>query len=287
MREGLCTLLFVPADDARKVNKALESGADAVVLDLEDAIAPQAKDDARRRARGILDARTKGGPAIIVRINAPDTGWGASDLEVLGGGALDAIMVPKATPRMLGLLPRTCPPVIGLVETAAGVEEAPGVAADLRVVRLMLGSADLAADVGSELRADELDLLYPRSRVVMASAAAGIEGPIDVVHLDVTDDDGLIAASARSRSLGFTAKACIHPRQLGPVNDAFTPSTEDILHALAVVEAYEEAQASGSGVATVGTKFVDLPVLRRAQRTLAISGNSARPLINPLIKENL
>ncbi|WP_284984381.1 CoA ester lyase [Arthrobacter sp. efr-133-TYG-118] len=283
MQEGLCTLLFVPADDARKVNKALESGADAVVLDLEDAIAPQAKDDARRRARGILDARTKGGPAIIVRINAPDTGWGVSDLEVLGGAALDAIMVPKATPRMLCLLPGRCPPVIGLVETAQGVEEAAGVAADPRVVRLMLGSADLAADVGSELRADELDLLYPRSRVAMASAAAGIEGPIDVVHLDITDDDGLVAASGRSRSLGFTAKACIHPRQLGPVKDTFRPGEDDIVRALAVVEAYEQAQINGHGVATVGTKLVDLPVLRRAQRTLTISGISARPLT----KENL
>ncbi|WAH97574.1 HpcH/HpaI aldolase/citrate lyase family protein [Arthrobacter sp. MMS18-M83] len=265
------------------MNKALESGADAVVLDLEDAIAPQAKSDARRCTREILDARTKGGPAIIVRINAPDTAWGVSDLEVLSGAALDAIMVPKATRRMLGLLPRACPPVIGLVETAEGVEEAPGVAADPRVVRLMLGSADLAADVGSELRADELDLLYPRSRVAMASAAAGIEGPIDVVHLDVTDDDGLVAASTRSRSLGFTAKACIHPRQLGAVKDAFTPGEEDIVHALAVVEAYEQAQRNGSGVATVGTKFVDLPVLRRAQRTLTISGIPARPLT----KENL
>jgi citrate lyase subunit beta/citryl-CoA lyase len=283
MREGLRTLLFVPADDTRKVKRALESGADAVILDLEDAIAPQAKDDARRRAREILDARTSGGPALIVRINAPDTGWGASDMEVLSGAVLDAVMVPKATPRILGFLPQMCQPVIGLVETAEGVEEAQGVAGDPRVVRLMLGSADLAADVGSELRADELDLLYPRSRVVMASAAAGIEGPIDVVHLDVTDEDGLITASARSRSLGFTAKACIHPRQLGPVKEAFTPSETDVAYAFAVVAAFERAQATGSGVATVGTKLVDLPVLRRAQRTLTISGDLARPLI----KENL
>jgi citrate lyase subunit beta/citryl-CoA lyase len=283
MREGLCTLLFVPADDTKKVKRALESGAHAVILDLEDAIAPQSKDEARRRAREILDARTSGGPAIIVRINAPDTGWGASDMEVLSGAVLDAIMVPKATPRMLGFLPQTCPPVIGLVETAEGVEEAQGVATDPRVVRLMLGSADLAADVGSELRADELDLLYPRSRVAMASAAAGIEGPIDVVHLDVTDEDGLIAASARSRSLGFTAKACIHPRQLSPVKEAFTPSEADVAYALAVVDAYERAQLTGSGVAMVGPKLVDLPVLRRAQRTLTISGDPARPLI----KENL
>jgi citrate lyase subunit beta / citryl-CoA lyase len=263
------SLLFVPGDGGARLAGAAGRGADALVIDLEDAVAPEAKDAARAAAvehlRGARPAES-----LLVRINAPDTPWFEADVHALRDADIDAVLLPKADAAALADLGDLGHPVVALVETAAGVEDARAVARDARVIRLMLGSADLAHDVGFELTADEGELHYARSRVAFASAAAGIAGGIDVVHLDVRDDDGLGRSAVRARALGFSGKACIHPAQLATVNRAFSPTADEIALADRVVAAFDEAVAAGAGAAIlVDGRLVDRPVVERARRTLA------------------
>jgi citrate lyase beta subunit len=133
----------------------------------------------------------------------------------------------------------------------------------------MLGSADLAAELGIPLRDDERALVYPRSRLAMCSAAAGIEGPVDVVSLAVRDLRLLRESAVRAKGLGFTGKACIHPAQVSPVNEIFTPAEAEVSWARGVLDAFDAAEASGAGVTVFGGQMVDAPVVTRAHRILA------------------
>ena len=260
------SLLFVPGSEERRFSRAAESDADAVIFDLEDAVPADRKGEAREKVAYALEA---GSPkAAMVRINGPATEWGGADLEMVAAAEVDALIVPKADPASLARLPLHGPPVIALVETAAGLLAAPELAADRRVVALMLGAADLGAELGLEPRADGLEIAHARSVLVVASAAAGICPPIDVVHLDTRDEDSLRAEGELARSLGFGAKPCIHPAQAPVVNDVFGVSAAQAAAAREVVDAYEEAHASGSAVATLRGQMIDLPVVTRARRSL-------------------
>src|SRR2546421_6390546 len=205
----LRSLLFAPGSDERKLRSALTSGADAVVADLEDAVVPARKDAARE-----LVARVR---PPLVRVNGADTSWFAGDLALVRSLELDAIVLPKATPEAVAALGSSGPPVVAIVETAAGVRTTYEIASAPRVAALILGAVDLGAEVGLEPRRDGLELLYARSKIVFDSVAAGIRAPFDVVHLDVRDDDGLEAEGRLARSLGFGGKVCIHPAQPGGV----------------------------------------------------------------------
>jgi citrate lyase subunit beta/citryl-CoA lyase len=265
MRWGIRSLLFVPGDDERKLARAADTEADALILDLEDAVSPEHKEQARefvaqQVGAGLLESE------IIVRINGAGTPWFEDDLAALTGAPV-AIMLPKATASMMVRVPEAFD-LVGLIETASGVEEAVSVAAGAQTRRLMLGSADLAAELGIALTADESELHYPRARIAMGSAAAGIEPPIDVVHLDVRDPVGLRDSALRAKRLGFTGKACIHPRQVAVVNDAFTPTAAEVDRATEVVEAFDRAQSQGSGVTVLDGRLIDLPVVLRARRIL-------------------
>jgi len=174
-------------------------------------------------------------------------------------------VLPKATPDAAAALGPEGPPVIAIVETAQGLRQAYETASAPRVAALVLGAVDLGAELGLEPRADGLEILHARSRLVVDSAAAGLRPPFDVVHLDVRDDAGLEAAGAFARSLGFRGKACIHPQQVPIVNRAFAPGEREVAWAQRVVEAFEQ---SGEGVLAVNGEMVDLPVVERARRIL-------------------
>lgn len=250
------SLLFVPGDRPERFGKALASGADAVVLDLEDAVAVQKKELARDAVEGFLAA----GGSAVVRINAGDTQWFAEDL-VMAGRQRCAVMVPKATPAQLESVAAALSPgipLIALVETATGVLESRDVCAVAGVVRAAFGSIDLSAELGVDPE-DPDALRYARSALVMGSTAAGIAAPLDGVTTVVDGEETLASDARRAARLGFGGKLCIHPRQVAAVNDLFSPTADDVAWARSVVDA-----AAGEGAWVVDGRMVDKPVVQRA-----------------------
>ena len=268
------SLLFAPGSDERKLAKALASEADAVVCDLEDAVATAEKRSARRLVARILST-VETRSARMVRVNGADTEFFHEDLAALAALDLDAIVLPKAAPDAVAELGETGAPVVAIVETAAGLRLAYETAASARVAALVLGAADLGAELGLEPRPDGLEIVFARSKVVVDSAAARVRAPFDIVHLDVRDDEGLEAEARLARSLGFRGKACIHPAQVGIVNRVFTPSAEEIDWARGVVAAYEEGVREGRGAVALAGAMIDLPVVERARNVLAHAKRSA------------
>ena len=254
------SLLFVPGDRPDRFEKARSSGADLVVCDLEDAVAPAGKDAARGEvARWLGD-----GGVAVVRVNAPGTSWYADDCAALEGLAgLAAVMVPKAEDRasLADLAVRLGVPLIALVETALGLHRAHDLATVPEVVRLAFGSIDFSLDTGCG--DDDVALLHARSSLVVASRAAGVAQPVDGVTVALDDAEAVGADAAMARRLGFAGKLCIHPRQVAPVNAAFSPTAEEVEHARRIVAAAGDGSAS-----RVDGQMVDVPVLERARRTL-------------------
>ncbi|MEU3980515.1 CoA ester lyase [Streptomyces sp. NPDC026672] len=255
--------LFVPGDRPPLFAKAAASAADVVVLDLEDAVAPADKD----RARAEVARYTAAHPAYV-RVNAADTEFHAADVAAFGAGsAVLGLVVPKVddpddvsrTVRHL----RTDVPVVALVETAAGVENASLIAAHPATARLAFGSVDFGLDVAA--LGDGEEMLYARSRLVIASRAAGIAAPVDGVTTDLDDARRTTADAVRARRLGFGGKLCVHPRQAESVNAAFTPSAEEIRWAERVVAAMS---ASGGSAVRVDGQMIDHPRLMSARRIL-------------------
>jgi citrate lyase beta subunit len=178
-------------------------------------------------------------------------------------------VLPKATPESVTALGPSGPPVIAIVETSEGLRLAYETASSSRVAALLLGAADLGAELGWEPRPDGLELLYARSKVVADSAAAGIRGPFDVVHLDTRDDVGLESAARFARSLGFRGKACIHPAQVDVVNRVFLPEAGSVDWARRVLEAAEEGEREGRGAVALDGEMVDAPIVARARKILS------------------
>jgi citrate lyase beta subunit len=266
------SLLFAPASEERKLRKALATGADAVVADLEDGTAP----DEKKRGREIIEAlftQVKTPSARMLRLNGPGTEWFEGDLELAGRLDLAAVMLPKATPQAVATLGADGPPVLAIIESAAGLRLAYETAAADRVFALALGTLDLGVELRTVARPDGLELLYARSKVVADSAAAGLRPPIDAVYLDVRDPAGLEAECLVARTLGFRGKLCIHPGQLEVVHRVFAPNEEELEWARRVLEAYEDGLRVGRGAVTLDGKMVDLPIVRQAERLLA----EARP----------
>jgi len=257
--------LFVPGDRPERFAKALAAGADRVILDLEDAVAPGNKGAAREHiARAVEE-----GAQVMVRINSQGSDAFAEDLELIRRLPVRAVMLPKAESiePLRALAAVTTAPIVPLIESALGVWQVMDVARGVNVERLAFGSIDFQADVGCA-HTDEA-LLYSRSQIVLASRVAGLQAPIDGVSV-ILDDSQVIAAEAkRSRALGFAGKLCIHPRQVPIVNLAFTPSSEELAWARRVVEA--SSRSAGAAVSVDGA-MVDLPVLVRARSLLAVVG---------------
>jgi citrate lyase beta subunit len=258
------SILFVPGDDERKLSRALGSDAGAVVVDLEDAVASERKAAARELVSRILRERRAVG-ATLIRVNGFGTPQFADDLAMVAELGLDGIVVPKADPESMAALPPTVGPAVGIVETALGLLRVDETASSSRVVRLLLGTVDLSAELRLQARPDGLELLHARSRVVEVSAAFGLEPPIDGVHVDIRDLAGLEAATRLARSLGFGGKACIHPEQVATVNGVFSPDAASLAEARGIIEAYGEAVSGGRGAVEYNGKMIDAAVVQRAR----------------------
>ncbi|MES2841706.1 MULTISPECIES: CoA ester lyase [unclassified Hydrogenophaga] len=264
--------LFVPADRPERFAKARASGADAVIVDLEDAVAPEAKASARDALATALDASAP----LVVRINAAGTPWFEDDLELCRHPGVAAVMLPKAEgiDAVCTVVEITYKDVLPIIESARGLREIHSIASVPGVIRLAFGSVDLALDLGIDCAPDgaESELLAFRSQVVLASRLAGLAAPVDGVSTAIEDLQRLQADTERSRRLGFGAKLCIHPKQLAIVQAVFTPTPERLDWARRVCKAFETA--GGSAVA-VDSQMVDLPVYQRAQAVLRDAGLSA------------
>ncbi len=250
------TFLFVPGDRPDRFAKAAASGADVVVLDLEDAVATAHKE----LARSAVVAWLENGHDAVVRVNAAATPWYPDDVAATAGLAL-AVMVPKAESPADWAAVGTVP-VIPLVETARGLTRLASLLEPDQVVRPAFGSVDLSVELGVDPD-DHQALLYARSTLVAAAAAAGAAAPVDGVTVAVNDAEALARDVVAARRLGFTAKLCIHPTQVGAVHDLLRPTDAEAAWARRVV-----ATAS-DGVLTVDGRMVDAPVLRRAHQVLA------------------
>jgi citrate lyase beta subunit len=260
------TYLFVPGSRPERFDKALSSGADHVIVDLEDAVPPAQKAEALNSAAAWL-----GENRALVRINAAGTEWHDAELRVLAPlDGLLGIVVPKATPASAALVASAFDerrPIFPLVESADGILAVAEIAVLPSVARLMFGSLDLALDLGiDDLSGDEPGLLSARSTLALASAASGLPGPVDGVFADIADPDGLTRATRRARSLGFTAKLCIHPNQVDTVHHALAPTSADVAWARRVVMV--EARTGGHATMEAG-EMLDVPQYRRAARILA------------------
>lgn len=266
--EAARSLLFVPGDAPARIAKALASPADGVILDLEDGVAPSAKPAARAAVAAALAGRDPE-RTVTVRVNAgPEL---AADLEALDGLGPTGLVVAKASAEALDRLDPDGPPAIALVETAAGVRDAAEIAAHPLCRRLMLGSIDLAAELGIDPD-DDVALAYSRSKLVTDSAAAGIAAPLDGVHAEIRNAPALAAQAAAARRMGMGGKACIHPAQIEPIHGAFTPTPDEVERARSVIAAFEQAEAAGTGAFEIEGEMIDLAVIRRARRVLALEG---------------
>jgi len=212
----------------------------------------------------------------VVRVNGADTEWFADDLALVRELKPEAVVLPKATPEAVAELGAEGPPVVAIVETAAGLRAAYETARAPQVAALLLGAVDLGAELGLEPRRDGLEILYARSQVVVDSSAAGIRPPFDIVHLDVHDETGLEEECRLARSLGLRGKACIHPAQLEVVHGVFAPTEAEREWAREVVAAYEREAGEGRGVFALNGAMVDLPVVERARRILDEAERSGR-----------
>lgn len=261
------SVLFYPGHRRHMLDGALDSGADAVCLDLEDAVPPGEKEAAREAARSALERVGAGGVELWVRINAPAGDQGRGDLDALAGaaGAPAAVVVPGAdSAAELGrVAERTSAPVVALVESPRGLAAAEEMARDAPSLgALALGPVDLSTQLGCDLAWEPL--LYARSRLVHAAALGGVP-VLDGPYTDLSDADGLVREARAARSLGFDGKLALHPRQVDPVNRAFTPGEDEVAEARRIVAAYEE---NGGEAVRVGGRMVDRPVAEAARRLL-------------------
>ncbi|GGD60912.1 HpcH/HpaI aldolase/citrate lyase family protein [Croceicoccus mobilis] len=257
--------LFVPGNRPERFDKAVSSGADVAIFDLEDAVPPDAKDEARGHVRAWLDASTpaENGSAML-RINPPGTPWFAQDLELANHPNLAGVMLPKAAAGSVLCECAAIAPIVALLETAEGIATMHEVAATDGVERLAFGTIDLALDIDMAASDRQLDPL--RLQLAIASRAAGIAPPIDGVTPDFRNPEANEEAMRAARTMGFRAKMVIHPAQLAPVEAALRPSEEEITRARRIVEA--DKAAGGSAVALDGA-MVDRPIVERAYRLLA------------------
>jgi citrate lyase subunit beta/citryl-CoA lyase len=280
----LRTLLFVPGNDERKLSKVGTTGADLVVIDLEDAVAEAAKTEARATANQAV-GRISRTAAVAVRVNGLDTGRLQDDIAAVAQAGLSAIVVPKveapdsltAAQESLAMSERNGPhpsgtiALIALLETPLGIARCEEILlnAPQRTVAAMFGVADFSAALGVEPTAGGMELLYARGRLIVAARAARMASTIDGPYLRIDDSEGLLDDSRRSRALGFQGRVALHPSQVAPINQAFSElSSEQLTLARRIVEAFEEAEAAGTASIRVGGRFVDYPVYEQARAKL-------------------
>ncbi len=294
------SLLFTPGHKADMAPKAFASSADAVCLDLEDAVPPEAKAEARDVVRGSLEAydaeARAGGPEPLVRVNPLQGERWLADLEAVLPGAPSAIVVPKAEdPDRVGTLDthlRELEEAHGieegrtglllLLETARGILDADAVAGAVdRTEALLFGAEDLAADVGATRTREGTEVAYARSHVVLAAGAHDLQA-LDQVYTDLEDPELLKAEALAAAGLGYTGKMAIHPAQVGPIHAAFTPGREEAREALRILEVAEEAGIEEGGVVRHEGRMLERPIVEQARRTVGVARHAGvLPLEDP------
>ncbi len=295
---GIRSFLFAPGNHPRKVEKVFGVGADAVILDLEDAVAIAEKEATREAV--IIAMKADRPCRKYIRVNAIGTDWCTGDVEAVVSASLDGIVLPKVesasdlltldamiTEREQGLgLDLGSTDLMPIIETAKGVEHANEIAAATpRVRRLAFGGGDYTLDLDYNWTGDEEVLMYARARLSHASRLAGIEPPIDTVVLQIKDDRRFRASAERGRKFGFAGKLCIHPSQVPICNAVYTPTADEVAHARAVIEAFSKAEAEGSASIQLDGYFIDYPMVYKAQRIVALMDELAAAGAEPTASE--
>jgi citrate lyase subunit beta/citryl-CoA lyase len=275
-------MLFVPGNNPGMVKDAGIYGADSIMFDLEDAISLAEKDAARFLIREALTSLSFGQTEIIVRINGLDTKFALLDLEAVVSTGKATIRLPKtetaddvlACAEQIALIEKAhgieigSTKIIAAIESARGVLNAPAIAVSHpRLSAIALAAEDYTADLKTSHTREGSELYFGRCMILHAARSAGIDA-IDSIFADVNDEEGLRNETKLIRQLGFDGKSCINPRQIRTIHEIFAPSQDEIRHAEAVINAYEDALQHGSGLISLNGKLVDRPVVLRAQRTL-------------------
>ena len=266
------SVLYIPGSKPRALDKARNLAVDAIIFDLEDAVAGDEKDNARALLAETLRTGGYGARAKIVRINGLDTPWGADDAAAMRDAGADAILLPKVNTALdvetLTKLLGPDLPVWAMIETPLGILNAKEIASHPRVIGFVLGTNDLAKDLNSRYRADRLALMASLQISLLAARAYGVVC-VDGVYNAYLDDDGLRAECEQGRDLGFDGKTLIHPSQVAIANKAFAPSQDEVDLAQRQIEAFEAAEADGQGVAVVDGRIVENLHVATARATLA------------------
>ena len=269
----LRSVLYIPASKERALEKARTLPVDAIIFDLEDAVAPDEKAAARDTLATALATGGYGARMKIVRINALNTEWGEADARAAAQMGADAVLLPKVdTPADLDALAALTGdlPLWAMMETPLGMLNAAAIAAHDRLEGMVMGTNDLAKDMGARFRADRLPLMGGLSLCLLAAKAHGV-AIVDGVYNAFKDDEGLAAECAQGRDMGFDGKTLIHPAQVAIANTAFSPTPEDIDLAARQIAAYDAAIAAGEAVAVVDGKIVENLHVATARETLAKS----------------
>jgi len=284
----LRTALFAPGNRPDRAEKAIGLGADAVIIDLEDAVPIAEKESSRALVREVLDKHP--GKRMYARINALTTPYAKEDLEAVASKNLVGIMLPKVESpkdafeidRLLSELEKRNGleagglEVISICETAKGLEKLYSILSAKteynRIAVVAFGAADYTLDLGISLTREGKELEYPRIRIPIACRAAGIMPPLDTPWMvDLKDIDGLIADAKKAKAYGFQGKIVIHPNQIEPCHRVFTPTEEEIAFAKKVIEAFEEAEREGKAAIQLEGKFIDYPVVEKSRRIYALA----------------
>ena len=270
----------MPGSNARALKKGRTLKADALILDLEDAVAPDAKETARQQIADSVSAGGYGNRELIVRVNGLDSAWGEADLHAMAIIGADAVLIPKVESKQMidrvisildasggsGDLPIWC-----MMETPLGILHAEEIAfASPRIGGLVLGTSDLAKDLNAAHTHDRMPFMASLEICILAAHAAGV-AILDGVHLDLDDDEGFRASCVQGKQLGMDGKTLIHPKTIGIANDVFSPSTDDIAWSNKIIAAHADAQREGKGVIVVDGKLIENLHVESAHHLVAMA----------------
>jgi len=283
------TMLFAPANDLRKAGKAMMLNADGTVLDLEDAVALSEKENARNALKEALLLPRRGD--VFIRVNSVQTDFILSDLLAAVTEGVKGLVVAKSETaeeirqvdwliskieKERGLTPG-CMEIIPFIESANAIINAFSIASSSpRISRMFFGGVDYVLDIGTTFSKGGSEIFYARSQLVVASSAAGIEPPIDTVYPHFKDIEGLVADANAVRQMGFQGKLAIHPGQIEPLNEVFSPTPEEIAWATKIVAVFDESEAKGQAIFQVDGKMIEYPIANRARRIIALADQIAK-----------
>lgn len=272
------SVLYMPASNPRVLDKAKELAADALIFDLEDAVSPDAKEEARAAAVAAVNSGDYGQRECIIRVNGLDTPWGEDDLKVVAGSRAGGVLTPKVScaddiKKVDAVLSAAGAkddlPLWAMMETARGIWAANDIAqASTRLIGFCAGTADLAKDLNCTHPADRGPMITALQLIVLAARANGLFA-LDGVHVDLQDDVGFAASCQQGRAFGFDGKTLIHPKQIDVANEMFAPSADDVAQARRLITAHAEATANGVGVTTLDGKLVESLHVAQAEKLIA------------------